>query len=277
MQRAGMREWLLRGRNGCVQVLVQCRLGTWPCPCLGVGATADALTLFERLETKLEEHSGQLTRCGCGGTLNGGNRLAGSLCGIGLQFGFNHTVWQELRRAKQDVATRQIPAATRREEDPLAACTATTPTSGKACCALQQLHNTGWGCSSSPCTSFCTARLPKLTFLLLLELQAALVVADHNQSLQITGNGDVLEPHDGIIAIGSGRCAMLAYQACNTLLQMSSGVAGMACAQLTHSWQACSCPWVPCWPARWRRRAVLSGLLTPCGMCLPLRAAAHMR
>lgn len=26
------------------------------------GATADALTLFERLETKLEEHSGQLTR-----------------------------------------------------------------------------------------------------------------------------------------------------------------------------------------------------------------------
>ena len=36
------------------------------------------------------------------------------------------------------------------------------------------------------------------------ELQAALVVADKHQSLQITGNGDVLEPHDGIIAIGSG-------------------------------------------------------------------------
>jgi hypothetical protein len=35
-------------------------------------------------------------------------------------------------------------------------------------------------------------------------LQAALVVADRHQSLQITGNGDVLEPHDGIIAIGSG-------------------------------------------------------------------------
>lgn len=30
------------------------------------GATADALTLFERLETKLEEHSGQLTRWGVG-------------------------------------------------------------------------------------------------------------------------------------------------------------------------------------------------------------------
>ncbi|GAB4814856.1 hypothetical protein N2152v2_001902 [Parachlorella kessleri] len=35
-------------------------------------------------------------------------------------------------------------------------------------------------------------------------LDAALVVADSNMSLQITGNGDVLEPHDGIIAIGSG-------------------------------------------------------------------------
>ena len=29
-------------------------------------------------------------------------------------------------------------------------------------------------------------------------------MADKSQSLQITGNGDVLEPHDGIIAIGSG-------------------------------------------------------------------------
>lgn len=34
--------------------------------------------------------------------------------------------------------------------------------------------------------------------------QAALIVADRNTSLQITGNGDVLEPHDGIISIGSG-------------------------------------------------------------------------
>lgn len=34
--------------------------------------------------------------------------------------------------------------------------------------------------------------------------QAALVIADKDQSLQITGTGDVLEPHDGIIAIGSG-------------------------------------------------------------------------
>lgn len=30
-------------------------------------------------------------------------------------------------------------------------------------------------------------------------LQAVMVVADSKQSLTITGNGDVLEPHDGII------------------------------------------------------------------------------
>jgi ATP-dependent protease HslVU (ClpYQ) peptidase subunit len=29
--------------------------------------------------------------------------------------------------------------------------------------------------------------------------QAVMVVADETHSLQITGNGDVLEPHDGII------------------------------------------------------------------------------
>mmetsp|Transcript_42735 Transcript_42735/g.109400 ORF Transcript_42735/g.109400 Transcript_42735/m.109400 type:complete len:233 (-) Transcript_42735:16-714(-) len=35
-------------------------------------------------------------------------------------------------------------------------------------------------------------------------LDAVMVVADHSISLQVTGNGDVLEPHDDIIAIGSG-------------------------------------------------------------------------
>lgn len=45
-------------------------------------------------------------------------------------------------------------------------------------------------------------------------MQAALVVADRNQSLQITGNGDVLEPHDGIIAIGSGRRAIRCWCPC---------------------------------------------------------------
>ncbi len=35
-------------------------------------------------------------------------------------------------------------------------------------------------------------------------LEALLVVADKDNSLMITGNGDVVEPNDGIMAIGSG-------------------------------------------------------------------------
>jgi len=34
--------------------------------------------------------------------------------------------------------------------------------------------------------------------------QAVMVVADKKQSLTITGNGDVLEPHDGVIGARSG-------------------------------------------------------------------------
>jgi len=35
-------------------------------------------------------------------------------------------------------------------------------------------------------------------------LEAALIVADENVSLEITGNGDVLEMSDGVISVGSG-------------------------------------------------------------------------
>ena len=34
-------------------------------------------------------------------------------------------------------------------------------------------------------------------------LEALLIVADKNDSLLITGNGDVIEPNDGVLAIGS--------------------------------------------------------------------------
>eukprot|EP00899_Mesostigma_viride_P001886 jgi/Mesvir1/11699/Mv00090-RA.1 len=78
------------------------------------GATADAFTLFERLEMKLEEHPGQLMRSAV-----------------------------ELAKA--------------------------------------------W-------------RADKF----LRRLDATMVVADAQHSLTITGDGDVLEPHDGIIGIGSG-------------------------------------------------------------------------
>ncbi|KAH8954046.1 hypothetical protein BDL97_08G059300 [Sphagnum fallax] len=84
------------------------------------GATADSFTLFERLETKLEEHSGQLTRAAV-----------------------------ELAKAwRSDKFLRR--------------------------------------------------------------LDAVMVVADAEVSLTITGNGDVLEPYDGVIGIGSGGSYALA-------------------------------------------------------------------
>jgi ATP-dependent HslUV protease subunit HslV len=39
---------------------------------------------------------------------------------------------------------------------------------------------------------------------MLRRLEAMLAVADRDNSLVITGNGDVLEPEHGIVAIGSG-------------------------------------------------------------------------
>jgi ATP-dependent HslUV protease subunit HslV len=84
------------------------------------GATADAFTLFERLEAKLEQHPGQLTR---------------------------------------------------------------------ACVELAK----DWR-----------------TDRYLRRLEAMMAVADKNVSLVLTGNGDVLEPEDGIIGIGSGGTYALA-------------------------------------------------------------------
>jgi ATP-dependent HslUV protease subunit HslV len=51
-------------------------------------------------------------------------------------------------------------------------------------------------------------------------LEAMLAVADATTSLIITGNGDVLEPEDGIVAIGSG--GAYAQAAAKALLEHSS-------------------------------------------------------
>ena len=51
-------------------------------------------------------------------------------------------------------------------------------------------------------------------------LEALLVVADKESSLIITGNGDVIEPEDSIMAIGSG--GPYALSAARALLQNSS-------------------------------------------------------
>ena len=90
------------------------------------GATADAFTLFERFEAKLEKHQGQLTRAAI-----------------------------ELTK---DWRTDRV----------------------------------------------------------LRRLEAMLAVADHSASLIITGNGDVLEPEQGIVAIGSG--GAYAHSAAKALL-----------------------------------------------------------
>lgn len=50
-------------------------------------------------------------------------------------------------------------------------------------------------------------------------LEAMLAVADHSASLLISGNGDVLEPEDGLIAIGSG--GPFAQAAARALMEQS--------------------------------------------------------
>ena len=45
--------------------------------------------------------------------------------------------------------------------------------------------------------------------LTILIFQAVMVVADDKQSLTITGNGDVLEPHDGIIGMSTALLILL--------------------------------------------------------------------
>ena len=70
------------------------------------------------------------------------------------------------------------------------------------------------------------------------KLEAMLAVADATTSLIITGNGDVLEPEDGVIAIGSGGAyAQAAAKALidNTdltaeqIVRKSLGIAGEIC------------------------------------------------
>lgn len=49
------------------------------------------------------------------------------------------------------------------------------------------------------------------------QLQAMMIVADKEQTYVLTGNGDVVEPEDGIIAIGSG--GNFAYSAALALVE----------------------------------------------------------
>jgi len=101
------------------------------------GSTADAMTLLERLEKKLEEHPGQLMRACV--------ELA--------------KLWRSdkyLRRLEVQVLQLTLP---------------------------------------------CSARLIGMLYCL---YKATLLVADAANSFELTGNGDVLEPEGGVVAIGSG-------------------------------------------------------------------------
>ncbi|WP_374336641.1 ATP-dependent protease subunit HslV [Methyloversatilis sp.] len=79
---------------------------------------------------------------------------------------------------------------------------------------------------------------------MLRRLEAMLAVADRESSLIITGNGDVLEPEGGIVAIGSGGAyAQAAARAlventdipANEVVSRSLGIAGDLCIYTNHS------------------------------------------
>ena len=59
---------------------------------------------------------------------------------------------------------------------------------------------------------------------MLRRLEALLVVADHSASLIISGTGDVIEPENGLMAIGSG--GPYAQAAATALLVSPSGASG---------------------------------------------------
>lgn len=74
-------------------------------------------------------------------------------------------------------------------------------------------------------------------------LEALLVVADKSNSLIITGNGDVVEPNDGIMAIGSGgqyaKSAALALLkntdlSAREIVEKSLAIAGDICIYTNH-------------------------------------------
>lgn len=74
-------------------------------------------------------------------------------------------------------------------------------------------------------------------------LEALLIVADKSDSLLVTGNGDVIEPNDGILAIGSGgqyaKSAALALiqntsLSANEIVQQSLSIAAEVCIYTNH-------------------------------------------
>ena len=61
---------------------------------------------------------------------------------------------------------------------------------------------------------------------MLRKLEAMMIVADHERTLIISGNGDVLEPDEGVAAIGSGGSYA---RAAATALVRSSDLSAQEC------------------------------------------------
>jgi hypothetical protein len=150
---------------------------------LRAGATADAFTLFERLETKLEEHPA---------------RAPAALCA------------HAARRADRSVATRAPPRLDRRGSSRARAWS--WPRRGawtSSCAAWTCVYSASLRCFSPTRAHACCSAVPSA------RAQAVMVVADETHSLQITGTGDVLEPHDGIIGAQSASPAAQTPSYCN--------------------------------------------------------------
>jgi len=70
-------------------------------------------------------------------------------------------------------------------------------------------------------------------------LDASLLVADSEMSLQLTGDGDVVESHDGVLSIGSG--SPYAVAAARALLEGETGLGAEDVASRAMKIAAASC------------------------------------
>ena len=157
------------------------------------GSTADAFTLFERLEMKLEEHPGEWRQV----LVMFANRTARAVHCSPHQLSelLVYTHFLHFSAAPLNF----LSAAEGKESYPIR-CT-------YVLFSKKQKSNSQFPVPRS------TGQLIRAAVELakawrsdkyLRRLEATMVVADKDHTFQIHGNGDVIEPHDGVTAIGSG-------------------------------------------------------------------------
>ena len=73
-----------------------------------------------------------------------------------------------------------------------------------------------------------------LFFTLTVVLPASDIPADQHTALEITGRGDVLEPADGIIGIGSGSPYAIGVVSTTDICFSISGIVGVGCDLFSH-------------------------------------------